>query len=151
MYCHRRYTQEVKRSSMTCKGLQTDYLCDGWRQRAASIRKRDGERCRGCNRSFKEVRLEVHHRAYGKSGECGSCILTGVTDNDLTTFCKDCHNAITSTRRSLRYAKTEIAGHVIEVSKPKMPVQRLRRKIDDEIIPQKPKRILISTKRQGVW
>lgn len=89
---------------MPCKGVAADYLCLGWQRRAALIRERDGGRCRGCNRTQDEVRLEVHHRTYGAPGPCGACILTGVHDNDLTLFCVECHDALTDIRRRTRYA-----------------------------------------------
>lgn len=104
---------------MACQGSIGDYLCDGWRQRAALIRARDGERCRGCNRGADVVRLEVHHRRYGTQGGCGACVLTGVADDDLVTLCggpDGCHEAVTNVRRALRYADREVEP--IEVSAP---------------------------------
>lgn len=93
---------------MACDGATGDYLCEGWRTRVAAIRRRDGGRCRGCNRTAEEVRLEVHHRIYGSRGPCGQCVLTGVADEDLTTFCIECHDAVTSIRRRVRYLGREI-------------------------------------------
>jgi hypothetical protein len=76
--------------------------------RATGIRKRDGGRCRLCNRDEEEVRVEVHHRVYGALGPCGRCVLTGVDDDDLVTLCVDCHDATTTVRRNIRYAKRPI-------------------------------------------
>lgn len=75
---------------MACQGSVGDYLCPGWCERRDRMRKRDGGRCRGCNRAEEDVRLEVHHRVYGTPGACGSCVLTGVADEDLATLCIDC-------------------------------------------------------------
>jgi hypothetical protein len=92
-----------------CVNALGDYACQGWRARAAAIRRRDGERCRGCNRGADEVRLEVHHRLYGKPGAaCGDCVLTAVADEDLSTYCADCHLAITDVVRRLRYGARAI-------------------------------------------
>lgn len=88
---------------MSCRGWVADYLCAGWRERTSAIRKRDGNRCRGCNRSEDDIRLEVHHRVYGSPGSCGQCYLTGVSDDDLMTLCVDCHDCITDVRRRVRY------------------------------------------------
>ena len=96
---------------MTCRGTSGDYLCQGWRNMAAQVLDRDGSRCRGCNRTKDDARLEVHHRAYGAPGPCGKCVLTGVSLDDLTTLCADCHEAITNVRRRLRYG-----GQTVEVS-----------------------------------
>ena len=93
---------------MVCDTRGPDYLCEAWRARAAAIRRRDGGRCRGCNREEEDVRLEVHHRIYGTSGACGNCVLLGVQDDDLVTLCIDCHDAVTSIRRRIRYANHEI-------------------------------------------
>lgn len=93
---------------MACIGFDGDYGCEGWVSRREAIRTRDSNRCRGRNRSGEDVRLEVHHRTYGKPGPCGNCYLTGVTDEDLVTLCSLCHDAITSVRRSDRYMLVEI-------------------------------------------
>ena len=55
-----------------------------------------GYRCRICNRSADEVRLEVHHRTYENFGR--------EVRADLTALCSDCHLAATSELRSRRYA-----------------------------------------------
>lgn len=55
-----------------------------------------GYRCRICNRSADEVRLEVHHRTYENFGR--------EVQADLTALCSDCHLAATSELRSRRYA-----------------------------------------------
>ena len=85
-----------------CAGNVPDYQCEGWRQRAAKIRLRDGYRCRCCGRKG-DGPLQVHHRVYGRPGlRCGHCILTGVSDEDLISVCSTCHEAITYIRRDLR-------------------------------------------------
>ena len=90
---------------MACQGHIGDYLCQGWRIRAAAIRARDGDRCRGCDRDKDEIDLQVHHRRYGEPGQCGDCVLCGVSDEDLVTLCVECHDHITDIRRMARYAK----------------------------------------------
>lgn len=90
---------------MACVGRQSDYRCRGWIALRQRILKRDGFRCRGCNRGGKNFRLEVHHRVYGYSGACGSCVLTGISDEDLTTLCFRCHDAVTNVRKRLGYSK----------------------------------------------
>lgn len=103
-------TLSVWDRKLACKGMEADYLCDGWRKLADKVRKRDGNRCRGCDRSADQISLQVHHRRYGPSGyqRCGTCWLTGVTLDDLTTLCIDCHDAITSVRRRVRYSRRSI-------------------------------------------
>lgn len=89
--------------------MMCTYNCAGWQKRSAEIRARDGAQCRGCGRTGDEVALQVHHRRYGDhNGKCGECFLTGVSDEDLTTFCTDCHDAITNIRRTIRYATRTI-------------------------------------------
>jgi hypothetical protein len=119
---------------MTCSGFQADYLCEGWREMAARTRERDGRRCRGCDRGEDQVRLEVHHRRYGAPGRCGSCVLTGVTDDDLATLCADCHEAITSVRRRARYADRLISPEHVETIEPRRVVITTRVEIDPEHI-----------------
>ncbi len=89
---------------MVCRWFIPDYSCQGWQDRRKKIIARDSERCRGCNKGKDSVRLEVHHRCYGKPGPCGHCVLIGVTDEDLTTLCITCHDLITNKRRIDRYA-----------------------------------------------
>jgi len=55
-----------------------------------------GFRCRICNRSADEVRLEVHHRTYQNFGR----ELTA----GLTTLCIECHATNTDKLRRRRYA-----------------------------------------------
>lgn len=98
---------------MSCSGLNGDYRCAGWITVTERIRDRDRKKCRGCNRNADEIRLEVHHRAYGKPGSCGNCYLTGVLDDDLITLCIDCHDAITDVRRRIRYgSKPVVVTHM---------------------------------------
>lgn len=123
---------------MACSGLSGDYLCAGWRERTAAIRARDGNRCRGCNRPDSEVRLEVHHRTYGSPGSCGACVLTGITDEDLTTLCTDCHDAITDTRRRLRYGQREISVEAVPL--PEVRVTVTRRCVEIDVAPVDPPR-----------
>lgn len=128
---------------MACQGSVGDYLCDGWRQRAEQIRRRDGDQCRGCNRSSEEVRLEVHHRRYGKHGGCGECVLTGVTDEDLVTLCGGpggCHEAITNVRRALRYADREVVHAELAAPSVARVVVRARLEVVTEHTPEPPAR-----------
>ena len=55
-----------------------------------------GNRCRICNRSADEVRLEVHHRTYENFGR--------EVQADLTALCSDCHLAATSELRNRCYS-----------------------------------------------
>lgn len=103
---------------MTCHGQVGDYLCVGWTKLRDRIRARDGNRCRGCNRTEGEVRLEVHHRIYGSSGHCGDCTLCGVDDEDLCTLCVDCHDSITDVRRRVRYGTQAVDIDMVEEPKP---------------------------------
>lgn len=109
----------------------TSYSCSGWQARAKAIRDRDSNRCRGCNRSGDDVRIEVHHRRYGRPGaSCGECWLLGVADDDLTTLCVDCHDAITNVRRRLRYDDQEpMPVPVVQAPVAVMPVIRARRDV----------------------
>ncbi|MFQ3451802.1 HNH endonuclease signature motif containing protein [Bradyrhizobium sp. UFLA01-814] len=63
--------------------------------RLAELRA-SGYRCRTCNASRDEARLEVHHRTYENFGR--------ELMSDLTTLCAACHKVITSELRSRRYA-----------------------------------------------
>lgn len=69
-----------------------------WRTNPARMGELEaaGYRCRICNRSADEVRLEVHHRTYENFGR--------EVQADLTALCSDCHLAVTSELRSRRYA-----------------------------------------------
>jgi len=96
---------------MPCEGHIGDYLCQGWRIRAEAIRARDGQRCRNCERDNETIQLQVHHWRYGSPGQCGNCYLTGIEDADLITLCIECHEAVTSVRRAIRYR-----SRVIEVT-----------------------------------
>src|SRR5450759_2470024 len=107
---------------MACSGAKGDYLCPGWIERRNAILRRDKYSCRGCyshgrpnavnvETDNNAVRLEVHHRRYGTHGSCGSCYLLGVEDDDLTTFCVRCHDAITNVRREMRYEDMTIEAH----------------------------------------
>ena len=55
-----------------------------------------GYRCRVCNASRHEARLEVHHRTYARLGR--------ERPGDLTTLCEDCHWAVTNHLRRRRYS-----------------------------------------------
>jgi hypothetical protein len=101
---------------MPCTAAGPDYTCTGWKVRAARIRARDGHRCRGCDRHGRDVMLEVHHRRYAFTqtawwqrllGLCGRCRLLGVQDEDLVTFCHDCHAAVTTVRRRLYWKRAQ--------------------------------------------
>lgn len=68
-----------------------------WRDNPARLAelKAAGFRCRTCNASGPDVRLEVHHRTYERLGR----ELVG----DLTTLCEDCHWTVTDMLRRRRY------------------------------------------------
>lgn len=55
-----------------------------WKQKADKARKRAGYRCQVCNRSIKEIVLDVHHRTYERLGN--------ERNEDLTVLCRDCHS-----------------------------------------------------------
>jgi hypothetical protein len=67
--------------------------------RLAELRA-SGYRCRTCNASRDEARLEVHHRTYKNLGR--------ELISDLTTLCAECHHVITSELRSRRYAANPV-------------------------------------------
>lgn len=54
-----------------------------WKTRATAAKERAGYRCQLCNRSSKQVTLNVHHRTYAHLGN--------ETPDDLTVLCEDCH------------------------------------------------------------
>jgi hypothetical protein len=136
---------------MTCGGSIGDYLCEGWRTRADAIRKRDGGRCRGCNRGDEEVRLEVHHRVYGTPGGCGNCVLLGVQDDDLVTLCIDCHDAITNIRRRIRYANREIDAVGLPAPCPHPSTVPTRQPIDVDDIAAVTARAGYTPPRAALW
>jgi hypothetical protein len=136
---------------MACNSCAADYLCEGRRQRAAAVRKRDGGRCRGCNRDDEEVRLEVHHRVYGTAGACGQCVLTGVDDNDLTTLCIDCHDAVTSIRRRVRYVCIEITADTLDTPQTHPSTASPRHPVDADEIAAVTARAGYSPARASVW
>jgi hypothetical protein len=113
---------------VACRPGAPDYCCERWRERATAIRRRDKGRCRGCNRSATEIRLEVHHRIYGGPGPCGECVLTGIEDNDLVTLCDECHELITDVRRRILYAKRII--EVVPIAAPPQIQAVERQKLD---------------------
>jgi hypothetical protein len=136
---------------MTCHGGAVDYLCEGWRTRATAIRKRDGGRCRACNRDEEEVRLEVHHRVYGTPGPCGQCVLTGVEDDDLVTLCIDCHDAVTNIRRHVRYAGQEIEAASLEAPQTHPSTAPARQPVDADDIPAVTARGGYAPPRAALW
>jgi hypothetical protein len=138
---------------MPCIGFSGDYGCAGWRTRAEAIRKRDGDRCRGCNRGAEEIRIEVHHRIYGKPGAaCGACLLTGVADADLVSLCADCHDAITSIRRRVRFAQREVVPIIVADSPLRSPAIAPRRPdIIVQPVKDEPIRCAIPVRRASAW
>ncbi len=89
---------------MACRGRRGDYQCEGWKRRAASIRSRDGNRCRDCHRRGRG--LHVHHKFYGWRGFwCGGCVLLSVPDSALVTLCQQCHDI----RHGRRLSRWQIA------------------------------------------
>lgn len=125
---------------MPCQGQTGDYLCQGWRDRTARIRERDGGRCRGCNRNEEDVRLEVHHRVYGASGPCGECVLTDVADDDLTTLCRDCHDSITDVRRRIRYGAETIEATLTPEPEAVRTIVRVETVVTTILAPPAPRR-----------
>lgn len=80
-------------------GTYADYIGSGrWRTSAARAAEMEaaGRRCRLCNVSDSEARLELHHRTYVRLG----CELP----EDLTLLCSSCHRAVTDHLRRRRYA-----------------------------------------------
>lgn len=65
---------------------------DEWRERARSIRERDGYRCQICGAD--DTPLEVHHLTYDNLGQ--------ELDEDLITVCHSCHEKITRSWHSIR-------------------------------------------------
>jgi hypothetical protein len=119
--------------------------------RATGIRKRDGGRCRLCNRDEEEVRVEVHHRIYGAPGPCGRCVLTGVEDDDLVTLCIDCHDATTTVRRNLRYAKRRIEAVTLEGPQAYPSNPEARQPVDADEIPAVAARAGYAPPRASLW
>lgn len=77
----------------------SDYIRSSrWRRSAARLGElaASGYRCRACFAAEAEAPLEVHHRTYQRLGH----ELVG----DLTTFCRECHHAVTDALRRRRYA-----------------------------------------------
>ena len=68
-----------------------------WRKKAERIKKRDKGQCQIC---LAQDGLEVHHKTYKN--------LYHEPLSDLIALCRDCHEAITSSIRSRRYAKREL-------------------------------------------
>ena len=68
-----------------------------WRDNPARLAelKAAGFRCRICNVSQDDARLEVHHRTYERRG-CERI-------DDLIALCKDCHQVVTDMLRRRRY------------------------------------------------
>lgn len=74
--------------------------------------KASGHRCRICNASYKEARLEVHHRTY-RNFRCE-------LPEDLTTLCHPCHLGVTGMERARKYSRFPITppAHVPVISSP---------------------------------
>ena len=136
---------------MVCIEGAPDYRCGNWRTRATAIRRRDGGRCRGCNRSEEEIRLEVHHRIYGSPGPCGQCVLTGVEDEDLVTLCIDCHDAVTSIRRRDRYANREIEAQRLEAPQVYPSSEPMRQPVDADAVAAVTARAGFAPPRAPLW
>jgi 5-methylcytosine-specific restriction endonuclease McrA len=85
-----------------CSPTYAAYISSyAWRANPARLEELEaaGFRCRICNRSADEVRLEVHHRTYQNFGR--------ELATDLTTLCVDCHIGNTDMLRRRRYAAFE--------------------------------------------
>lgn len=58
-----------------------------------------------------------------------------MTDDDLTTLCVDCHDAITSVRRRVRYGEREIEAEAMDDTKVHLSMTRSRPLAEaDEIV-----------------
>lgn len=70
-----------------------------WQQSPARLQElaASGYRCRVCNASRREARLEVHHRTYARLGR--------ERPSDLTTLCSTCHRVVTEHLRRLCYTR----------------------------------------------
>ena len=88
-----------RRARSAVRPVTYDRYIRSWRWQTSSARlaelRASGYRCRACDRGPPEVRLEVHHRTYKRLGR--------ERVRDLTTFCSDCHGAITNELRGRRY------------------------------------------------
>jgi 5-methylcytosine-specific restriction endonuclease McrA len=103
-------------------GYQAYINSKAWKTNPARLNelKAAGHRCRICNRSEEECRLEVHHRTYENFGR--------ERDGDLTTLCEECHRCVTSELRGRRYAKRSPAFADIPSTDPRLapfdPIKR---------------------------
>ncbi|MFC1531144.1 HNH endonuclease [Gemmatimonadota bacterium] len=81
------------------KGYHHYIASSSWGEKRDARRKLDGNRCRLCDATAEEARLEVHHRpsAYAK-------IPNESVEDDLVTLCVDCHDFVTDKVRRGRYA-----------------------------------------------
>lgn len=86
-----------------------------WREKREAALARDGHRCRLCNASKEEARIEVHHRCYPE--ELGTEPL-----EDLLTVCVECHDFATDKIRRKRYGERSI---VIERRQPAPDTPRM--------------------------
>jgi hypothetical protein len=92
-----------------------DYIkSDEWYKKARRAKRLAGNRCRFCNRSASEVKLNAHHRTYENLGH--------ETMDDLTVFCEECHGILEqySTHRPSKRSKPSTNIPSIEI---KMPVE----------------------------
>jgi len=77
---------------------------DGWRKLRLIALERDGHRCRICNASGADARLEVHHRYYPPKGRWDlDCV------DALTVLCVPCHDLYTNIQREQKYANITLA------------------------------------------
>ena len=77
---------------------------DAWKTNPARLAELEasGHRCRLCNASREEARLEVHHRTYRNLG----CELA----EDLTTLCSPCHRDVTTIQRAREHARSPVSS-----------------------------------------
>lgn len=87
-----------------------EYMSSGeWAAKRQQRLAMDGHRCRMCDETGENYRLEVHHRP----GSYKSIPNESVQD-DLTTLCARCHEEITNIIRGDRYEARTLAATVIE-------------------------------------
>ena len=94
-----RACQQLDLTAATRRSDYQSYInSNAWKTSPARMGELEaaGNRCRICNRSADEVRLEVHHRTYENFGR--------EVQADLTALCSDCHLAATSELRNRCYS-----------------------------------------------
>ena len=91
-----------------------------WRIKRQKRLEIDKYQCRLCGETGETYRLEVHHKP-----ESYARIPNESVEDDLTTVCARCHDAITDIIRRDRYGNREYTVETIKVS--------IERKISDDV------------------